>query len=101
MSRTESIPAKFTPVVCEFLPGVDLEEVDQFGFVDLREAFLHGNMPGDVSTDSEAYNGIDDPDSIMNRASDQFESIRQAEYIKGAESASLAEAKVATSGGSE
>lgn len=101
MNKNELSPAKFTPVVCEFLPGVDLEEVDQFGFIDLRDAFLNGNMPGDVSVDLEAYNGIDDPDSIMDRASDQFDAFRQAEYVKGAESAAAAKAKAATSGGSE
>lgn len=70
----------FTPRECVFDPLVDVAEVDQFGFIDLRQAFLTGVVDGQLSPDDGAYSGIDDPAAIMSAPKDEFEAIRQAQY---------------------
>ena len=92
---------KFVPVDFKYDPLYDIEEVDQFGFVDLRQAFLEGELPGDIRSDDSAYNGIDDPDAVMPHADDHFSAIRNAQSVTSAESAAAAKAKAATSGASE
>ena len=54
-------PEKFTPCVCVFDPDIDICEVDQFGFVDMRQAFLTGTIEGAVAPDDSSYSGIDRP----------------------------------------
>ena len=92
---------KFVPVSCVFDPLYDLEEVDQFGFVDLRHALAEGVLPGDLQVDESQFNGIDDPESIIGVASDQFDAIRKGAYVKSAESAAKANAEAASSAVSE
>ena len=75
-------------------PAKDIAPVDQFGFVDLRSAFLNHTIPGDLSVNSEDYNGVDDPSSLMGKSSDVFDALRKASYVKSAE-ASAAAAKAA------
>lgn len=83
---------KFTPVVCVFDPIVDIEEVDQFGYLDLRQAFLTGTVDGSLAPSDEAYNGMDDPDGVLPASKDTFEAIRQAEKVSAVKSAAKAEA---------
>lgn len=92
---------KFVPVECVFDPLLDECEVDQFGFVNLREAFLEGSIPGDLAVDETQYNGMDDPDAVGTRADDQFAAIRQAQALTAAEAAAAAKAKAASSAGEE
>lgn len=93
--------AKFVPVSTLYDPLMDVEEVDQFGFVDLREAFLNGSVPGDIVADETKYNGIEDPDAVGSRADDQFAAIRSAQALTAAEAAAAAKAKAASSAGEE
>lgn len=65
-----------------FNPYVDLAPVDQFGFLDLRKAFVSGVVDGAASFEDRQFNGIDNPDSIMHSPKDNFESLRQAEYVR-------------------
>lgn len=93
---------KFTPVVAEFQSRVDREEVDQFGFIDLRQAFLTGSIPGDLEVDAESFNGVDDPNSIGERPSDVFDGFRKIEAVAAARSAAAkAEAAAASSAAAE
>lgn len=82
-------------------PVKDIAPVDQFGFVDLRDAFEHSCIPGDLSVNVEDYNGVDDPSSLLGRSSDVFEAYRKAEYVKSAESAAKAKAEAASSAETE
>lgn len=69
----------FTPVDCVYDPMVDCAEVDQFGYIDLRQAFLTGTVDGALAPDDTSFNGIDEPDAILPAPKDQFEAIRQVE----------------------
>lgn len=68
---------------CEFDPKVDLHPVDQFGYINLREAYDKGVISGEVSFTDESFNGML-PDDVMSRPRDKFERIRQADYVKSA-----------------
>ena len=69
----------FTPVTSYYDPSLDCGEVDQFGFTDLRQAYLTGTVEGGFAPDDTSYSGVDDPDAILPAPKDQFEAIRQAE----------------------
>ena len=93
---------KFTPVVCTFDPNVDICEVDQFGFTNLRQAFLTGTIEGTSALDDESFNGVDDPSSLLPAAKDIFESYRQANALRSASiKAAAAEAAAASSAAAE
>lgn len=82
----------------EYDPLADIAPVDQFGFVDLHEAFLNASIPGELNTEAENYNGVDDPDSLLGRPSDVFDAIRKASYVQSSTAAST-EGDAATSNG--
>lgn len=70
-----------------FNPICDLQEVDQFGFLDLKTAYASGSVSGDIAViSSEAFNEAS-PDSLMHRPKDYFEGLRQRDYVKSAVSA--------------
>lgn len=100
-SESVETTAKFVPVSTTYDPLMDVEEVDQFGFVDLREAFLNGSVPGDIVSDETKYNGIEDPDAVGSRADDQFAAIRNAQALTAAEAAAASKDKAASSAGEE
>lgn len=82
-------------------PAKDISPVDEFGFIDLRSAFVNHSIPGDLQSSSEDFNGVEDPDSLIGKSSDVFESLRKAEYVKSAESAASSEEGAASSTGNE
>lgn len=100
MKENVSVP-KFPEIDYSYDPQKDLAPVDQFGFVNLRDAYINGSLPGDLSVSAEDYNGVDDPGSLLGRSADVFEAYRKAEYVKRAESAAAAEAAAASSTASE
>lgn len=65
-----------------FDPEKDLHPVDPFGFIDLRAAYENHNVPTVVSDDVVNYNGIDDPESMLNSPSDIFEAYRMNDAIR-------------------
>lgn len=65
-----------------FNPDVDLQDVDQFGFVDLNKAFETGVIPAVIPFTDESYNGVLNPSTLMHRAQDVFEATRAAQYVK-------------------
>lgn len=85
-------------VSLKYDPAVDLEPVDQFGFVDVRAAYANGVVEGNVTIEQSSFNGVDDPETIMDRPRDIFESYRQADFVKSAVSAAETESKAATPG---
>lgn len=65
----------------------DIQEVDQFGFLDLNAAMASNSVPSDLAQlGSESYNEAS-PDSLMHRPKDVFEGMRQRDYVKNAVSA--------------
>lgn len=82
-------------------PQKDIAPVDQFGFIDLRDAYLNHCIPGDMNISTEDYNGVEDPSSLLGKSSDVFEAYRKAQYVKSAESAAAAEAAAASSAATE
>lgn len=82
-------------------PVRDLSPVDQFGFVNLREAYANSSIPGDLSSEPLEFNQVEDPASLLGRSSDVFDALRKAEYVKSAESAPTGEAGGASSADSE
>lgn len=68
---------------CHYDSSVDVREVDQFGFVDLRESFVNGSIPSDLSAQEGRFNNVDDPSMVRPRPADVFEGINaQKSYAK-------------------
>lgn len=63
----------------------DLQEVDQFGFVDLVKSISEGFVPSDIGVSAESFDGQEiDPESLIGKPSDVFEAIRiQDDLAKG------------------
>lgn len=89
MEKSESINERFA-----YDPKRDISPVDQFGFVDLRDAFANHSLPGTLVSSDESFNGVEDPASLLGKSADVFDAYRKAQYVKSAESAAAAAAKV-------
>ena len=63
-------------------PARDVSPVEQFGYIDAVSALDNKAVPGNVSASESKYNGIEDPSSIMNLASDVFEYDHQVRSIR-------------------
>lgn len=57
----------------------DLVAVDQYGFVDLQKMNATSSIDVEVALQDERFNNIDDPRSIGERPTDEFE-LQQANY---------------------
>lgn len=62
----------------------DIQDVDQFGFINLAECMENGVVPSSVSDTELNYNDIEDPASIMGKPRDVFEAYSMQDYIKSA-----------------
>lgn len=71
-------------IPCEgyYDPKRDRRAVDQFGFIDLRKTFESGSIPGNASFLDERCNGVVDPDDMLPRPKDNFERMRQVDYVR-------------------
>lgn len=67
---------------CEYDELRDVAPVDQFGFVDLNECLANGEVPATIADSEDAYNGIEDPSSIIGKPRDIFEAFSMQDYIK-------------------
>lgn len=68
--------------VCKYDKRRDLQEVDQFGFVDLVKSANEGFVPHDLGDTSSSFDGVDvDPESIIGKPSDRFDAIRMQESL--------------------
>lgn len=61
---------------------VDRSEVDQFGFVNLNEAFEKGIIPANAGTTDESFNGVAAPGILLPRSQDVFEALRKTNYVQ-------------------
>lgn len=67
----------------------DIQEVDQFGFIDLIKSFQNGYVAGNSDIKAESFNEIEDPASIIGKPTDVFEALRmQDNMIESVKSAS-------------
>lgn len=78
----ENVRPRFTERKFLFDPNRDLKEVDQFGFVNLNEAFEKGVIPSVVEETGETFNGVSNPGTLISHASDVFDGLRKAEYVR-------------------
>lgn len=67
---------------CVFDELKDVHDVDQFGFIDLAECLLNGEVPANIADSDDQYNGIEDPSEILGKPSDVFEAYKMGDYIK-------------------
>lgn len=63
-------------------PSVDRQDVDQFGFVNLNEAFENGIIPANAGMTDESFNGVAAPGILLPRSQDVFESLRKTNYVQ-------------------
>lgn len=59
----------------------DMNEVDQFGYLNLCEAYVTGTVEGSINPDQLSFNDIDEPASILGRPADEFDAIRMHDYV--------------------
>lgn len=69
---------------CPFNPDVDLNEVDQIGYVNMREAWETHTVPGNLNPEDLQYNDIEDPASIAGKPSDIFDAVTAAQNLNKA-----------------
>lgn len=62
-------------------PG-DRYVVEQFGWINLAEAYAQGTVEGNIDGQDLQTNGIEDSKSILGRPSDVFEAYRMADVIE-------------------
>lgn len=74
---------------CSFNPLLDVTEVDQFGFIDLAQAFVSGTIAADVNLQDLNFSEEDDPRSVNGKPQSAFDmvdaglDIAKREGVKG------------------
>lgn len=63
-------------------PCRDMSKVEQFGFVNLHDAFEKGIIPSTIQEEDVSYNGVSDPGTLISHAQDVFDGLRKAEYVR-------------------
>lgn len=63
-------------------PAADMQEVEQFGFVNLAECYEKGIIPGGIDMTEEAFNGCQNPGTLIARSQDIFDGLRKSDYVK-------------------
>lgn len=76
-----------------FNPAVDRQDVDQFGFVNLNEAFEKGIIPANAGSTDESFNGVAAPGILLPRSQDVFEALRKTNYVQSVLRAKAAASK--------
>lgn len=78
----EELNPRFPARSFGYNPEVDLQEVDQFGFVNLAECYEKGIIPGSLDFTDESFNGVQNPGTLISRSQDVFDGLRKAEYVR-------------------
>ena len=78
---------------CKFDVERDMQAVEPFGFVDLKDALVNNCVPSQLPDSDSDYNGIEDPDSIVGMPSDVFDALRMQSDLDARASAAKAEKK--------
>lgn len=66
---------------CEYNPDKDLVPVSQYGYVDIVKANATSKVDSVDSLVEERFNDIDDPRSIGERPSDEFEMMQANKVV--------------------
>lgn len=74
--------SKFVDIAMLPRPEVDMQEVDQFGFVNLADAFDKGIIPSTAAVVDSDFNGVANPGTLISRSTDVFDGYRKAEYVR-------------------
>lgn len=82
-----------------FDPRVDLHQVDPSGEVNLRKAYANGAIEGNVAFEDGSFNGVQDPSVLLPRPKDQFERMRQFEFVRESLRANQSKTDSVTSNG--
>lgn len=64
-----------------FNPNKDIQEVDQFGFIDLPEAFANNSVPTSIGDEELIYNNMEDPSAALDMPKDIFEVMHQNKTV--------------------
>ena len=67
---------------CSFDPVKDIHDVDNFGYINLAEAYANGVVDSDINDLDLSYNEIDDPSTIVGKPRDIFETYSMMDYVK-------------------
>lgn len=67
--------------ICKYDKKRDIQDVSQFGYVDLVESVKNGVVPANLQVQDAKFNGIEDPRSIIGKPSDTFEAYKMASFI--------------------
>ena len=59
----------------QFNPEIDEADVDQFGFVDMREAIANNVIVGSADINQQSFNNIEDPSTIIGKPRDIFDAM--------------------------
>ena len=70
-----------------FDPVRDQHPVDQFGFIDLKNALESSVVPSQMPGSEEDYNGIDDPSKVLGSPRDIFEALDSQKALEAAAAA--------------
>lgn len=60
---------------CPFDPVRDIAPVEQFGFIELKDALANSIVPSQMPDSETDYNGIDEPDKVIGKPRDIFEAM--------------------------
>lgn len=88
----------FARVCPKYSPERDLYEVAQFGFVNLREAYLTHTIPSSIDGVDVNYNDIGSPDKILGKPKDVFEAYRMKDAIAARDAAIKDKASASSEG---
>lgn len=73
---------------CPFDPVRDVAPVEQFGFIELKDALANSIVPSQMPESETDYNGIDEPDKVLGKPRDIFEAMdaqKAAEQLASSE----------------
>lgn len=60
----------------------DMEEVDQFGWLNLTDAYANGVIPADLRATEGEFAPVENAESMIGRPADEFDAIRMGKFIK-------------------
>lgn len=83
----------------DFNPLKDVCEVDQFGFVDLADAFLTGTIASNLTIEDLTFTDIDDPKAVSGKPRNVFEFIDAGVAIAQQQEGVQSKSSVKTEGG--
>lgn len=71
-------------ILCHYNPDRDICAVSQSDYIDVRDAFVNGLVPENVSPTAQEYDGVEDPLKVFGRPANEFEAIHMAQSLKQA-----------------